>query len=186
MAAANKDNKSKSLTTHIATHQKNTIDLYGYFYILFHHNPQVRGSNPWSATRIYVLEQGLREIWVLFYCPKKHYTPTTHFLTFTAVDTKLAQHFEKQVRHKKSLWFLAQMTAKKSTTHVLIDQALGWRSCARHGHAGSTKCTDQQVGRDIDKETRGVCQFDFLRNSNVKKSFSRQQPKTELSDLLNM
>jgi hypothetical protein len=37
----------------------------------------------------------------------------------------LAQHFEKQVQHKKSLWFLEQMTEKKSTTHVLIDQALG-------------------------------------------------------------
>ena len=39
-------NQSKSITTHLATHQKNTHDLYGYFYKLFHHNPQVRGSNP--------------------------------------------------------------------------------------------------------------------------------------------
>ena len=39
-------NKSKPLTTHLATHQKNTHDLYGFFNKLFHHNPQVRGSNP--------------------------------------------------------------------------------------------------------------------------------------------
>ena len=39
-------NKSKSVTTHLGTHQKNTIDLYGFFNKLFHHNPQVRGSNP--------------------------------------------------------------------------------------------------------------------------------------------
>jgi hypothetical protein len=36
----------------------------------------------------------------------------------------LAQHFEKQVLHKKSLWFLEQMTEKKSTTHVLIARQL--------------------------------------------------------------
>ncbi len=41
-----KDNKSKLLTTHLDTHQKNTRDLYGFFNKLFHHNPQVRGSNP--------------------------------------------------------------------------------------------------------------------------------------------
>ena len=39
-------NKSKSITTHLATHQKNTVDLYGFFNKLFHHNPEVRGSNP--------------------------------------------------------------------------------------------------------------------------------------------
>ena len=39
-------NKSKSITTHLATHQKNTVDFYGSFNELFHHNPQVRGSNP--------------------------------------------------------------------------------------------------------------------------------------------
>ena len=45
-AAAIKVNASKLITTHLATHQKNAIDLYKYFYKLFHHNPQVRGSNP--------------------------------------------------------------------------------------------------------------------------------------------
>jgi hypothetical protein len=38
--------ESKLITTHLATHQKNTHDLYGFFHKLFHHNPQVRGSNP--------------------------------------------------------------------------------------------------------------------------------------------
>jgi len=39
-------NQSKLITTHLASHQKNTFDLYGFFHKLFHHNPQVRGSNP--------------------------------------------------------------------------------------------------------------------------------------------
>ena len=38
--------QSKLITTHLATHHKNTVDLYGFFYELLHHNPQVRGSNP--------------------------------------------------------------------------------------------------------------------------------------------
>ena len=69
--------------------------------------------------------------------PKKHYTPTTHFLTFTAVDTMLAQHFEKQVLHKKSLWFLEQMTEKKSTTHVLIARQL---LIAQREHSSIWQC----------------------------------------------
>jgi len=56
----------------------------------------------------------------------------------------LAQHFEKQVQHKKSLWFLEQMTEKKSTTHVLIARQL---LIAQREHSSIWQCRYSIDGR---------------------------------------
>jgi hypothetical protein len=56
----------------------------------------------------------------------------------------LAQHFEKQVQHMKSLWFLEQMTEKKSTTHVLIARQL---LIAQREHSSIWQCRYSIDGR---------------------------------------
>ena len=94
-------------------------------------------------------------------------------MTFTAVDTMFAQHFEKQVLHKKSLWFLEQMTEKKSTTHVFIARQL---LIAQREHSSIWQCRYSIDGRwqrtstgERDMEKAKLKAHELLMEANVRK-----------------
>jgi hypothetical protein len=84
----------------------------------------------------------------------------------------LAQHFEKQVQHKKSLWFLEQMTEKKSTTHVLIARQL---LIAQREHSSIWQCRYSIDGRwqrtstgERDMEKAKLKAHELLMEANVR------------------
>ena len=85
----------------------------------------------------------------------------------------LAQHFEKRVLHKKSLWFLEQMTEKKSTTHVLIARQL---LIAQREHSSIWQCRYSIDGRwqrtstgERDMEKAKLKAHELLMEANVRK-----------------